>query len=281
MEFIVTNESTVITVPTYHARNLEKFIPNGCTEPLLMNTDRGHFVVKTLQNSQGHKALINELICFKLGKLLGIPIPNVAFIKIDQELIDADERLQKVNVEPGLHFGSFFMERAEPAIGSGLVDLSVNKEDIPSIILFDQIIYNNDRTRNKGNLLFDMKNKKIIVIDHSHTFKLGLIWDEVQLKQICEEDICLVSDFHGHNYRPLLRYINGNSPFDKVMHALEHLTEKNLALCFEGVPVEWGLTVSEKKALLEFVSHRINNVDDLLQLIQAQCPQWKGGIPNV
>ncbi|MDY0394920.1 HipA family kinase [Virgibacillus halophilus] len=135
-------------IPTYNILKLEKEMQNGKTDPLLFQTERGFYVVKTIGNVDGPKVLINEFVCYKLAKLLDVPIPDAALIKIDQNAIDADPILQRNNITPGIHFGSEFIKKSQPSVQPPLINIVQNQDDIPSIIMFDQIIYNNDRTQN-------------------------------------------------------------------------------------------------------------------------------------
>ncbi|MCY9373798.1 HipA domain-containing protein [Bacillus sp. T17B1] len=264
-------------IKTYNVVKFEKEVGNGITNPLIMQTDNDFYIVKVAENNDGPKVLINEYVCYKLAKLLGIPIPDAALINISPEVIDIDPRLKELAVKPGIHFGSHFIKKAGPSIQMPLLSLVTNTEDIPSIILFDQIIYNNDRTLNRGNLIIDLKEKKLLAIDHSHPFKLGALWDVTQLQKIHEEELCLVNDFHGHNYKLLLRYVNGNNPFYKILQNIKRISQNDVEWCFEGLPVQWGLTDNEKTALKNFIWYRIENVDAIMKLLRDQCPDWKGG----
>lgn len=264
-------------IPTYNIIKLEKKLENGKTEPLLCHTDGGVYVVKSVNNIDGPRVLINEYICYKLAKLLNIPIPKAALINIEQDIIDADPKLQEINIPPGLHFGSEFVERAQSNIMPPLVEMITNKEDIPSIILFDQIIYNEDRVMNRGNLLIDLKQKRLLAIDHSHPFRLGAIWDKYELKKILESPICLVRDFHKENYRILLKYINGHSPFNEILQRILEITDNDIEWCFTGIPNSWGLDTEDRDALYDFIRYRLDNVNDFLMLLRDQLPNWKGG----
>ncbi|PPA70166.1 HipA family kinase [Jeotgalibacillus proteolyticus] len=268
----------LVDIPTQNAQKLEKFFTNGKTKPALMKTDEGFYVVKFSQNADGIKVLINEIICYQIAVMMGVPIPQAALINVEQEVIDADERLQEMEVKPGIHFGSHFLKKAQPSIQQPYLNLAKNTEDIPSIILFDQIIYNNDRTENKGNILFDLKEREIVAIDHSHPFKIGALWNETHLRQIQDEEFCLVRDFHGHNYRVLLKYVNGHNPFNTALQRLSNIDKTKIEECFDIIPEGWELSTAEKNALIEFIWHRIENVESLLVLLHEQCPHWKGGI---
>ncbi|MGD2407431.1 HipA family kinase [Bacillus subtilis] len=265
-------------IPTYNVVSLEKQIPNGITQPLLMKTDDGLYVVKHCQNVDGTKILVNEFVCYKLAKLLSVPIPKASLIKISEEIINADPNLQKTGIKPGIHFGSQFNKNANSsAVAPPLLNRIINQDDIPSIILFDQIIYNDDRTKNKGNLLIDTKAKEILAIDHSHTFKNGALWNETELRRINSDPLCLVKDFHEYNYRVMLNYVNGHSPFNKILSKIHSLKQEDIDWCFEELPLEWNLIETEKVALKRFIWYRICNVNDFLELLKDQCPGWKGG----
>lgn len=255
----------------------EREMGNGITNPLLMKTTDGPYVVKYLGNEHGTRILINEYICYKLAKLMEIPIPDAALITIDEETLKREDSLVKLGVQSGVHFGSKLVQRAEPSIQLPLLRLVKNKEDIPSIILFDQFIYNDDRTRNKGNLLVDIKEKRLLAIDHSHTFKLGTLWDELELKKILDEELCLVKEFHAHNYKVLLKFVNGNNPFNKIIKTIQGIQKSDINLCFEGLPTQWELSKKDEDALKNFIWYRIENTPRFLTLLKEQCHDWKGG----
>lgn len=240
----------------------------GVTNPFLAESSNGFYVVKNKENPDGPRTLVNEYFCYKFAKLLNIPIPEAALLRITKNEIDNDPNLQKLGVGPGLHFGSKLVERAEPSIQEPLVKLIVNKEDIPSIVLFDQIIYNDDRAINPGNLLIDLSEKLILAIDHSHTFKIGAIWDATQLRLINETPLCLVENFKKKNYKILIRYIYGHSPFNKILSRLNMLTKDDILKCTEGIPVEWNLNDEDRTALVEFIWYRIENINIFIRLIR-------------
>lgn len=264
--------------PTYDIVSFEREMGTGITNPLLMRSTDGLYVVKTIDDKEEPKVLVNEFVCYKLAKLLGLPIPDAALVRIGDEIINSSPRLLELGVKPGLHFGSKFIQRAMTSIQPPMLNMVKNTDDIPSIILFDQIIYNEDRTKNKGNLLFDLKEKRLLIIDHSHVFKIGTLWNEIQLNQIMEEELCLVREFHGHNYKFLLKYVNGYNPFHKILEKLRCLNRSDIDWCFYQIPDEWGLNTKERNALANFLLHRIQNVNKFLELLKDQCLGWKGGV---
>ncbi|TCJ01969.1 hypothetical protein E0Y62_21430 [Cytobacillus praedii] len=264
-------------MPSYNMIKYEREMGNGITNPLLMKTTDGNYVVKVIGNEHGTRILINEFVCYKLAKILGIPIPDAALINIDQSTLSLNPDLESLGVKTGLHFGSKLVPRGQTYIQGPLLNLVKNKDDIPSIILFDQIIYNNDRVLNPGNLIIDIKEKKLLAIDHSHTFKLGALWNEAELKKIHEEDLCLVKDFHGLNYKLLLKYVNGYNPFNKILQKIHEISQVDINWCFEQIPIEWELKKGDKDALNHFIWYRIENISSFMELLKEQCHEWKGG----
>jgi hypothetical protein len=264
-------------IPTYNMIKFEREMGNGITNPLLMKTNNDSYVVKFLGNEHGPRILVNELVCYKLAKLLDIPIPNAALISIDEAALNLNPDLQKLGVQPGLSFGSQLVQRAQPSIQAPLLALVKNKDDIPSIILFDQIIYNDDRTMNPGNLIIDLKQRKLLALDHSHTFRLGAIWNELELKKIHEDNLCLVKEFHGQNYKVLLKYVNGFNPFNKILQRIQMTSQVDIEWCLHQIPEQWELNKNDKDALIDFLWYRIENINKFMLLLKDQCRDWKGG----
>lgn len=259
------------------ATSFERKIGLGATDPVLMGCQSGYYVVKSANNEDGPRVLVNEFVSYKLAKLIDMPIPEAALIHINEELIATSSDLTEMGVKPGEHFGSKFLQRANTNLQPPLVRLATNLDDVPSIILFDQIIFNDDRTKNPGNLIFDLKNKKLMIIDHSHVFKLGALWNPHQLKLINEEAPQLVSDFHRHNYKILLEYVNGFNPFHKILTKIQGLSRQDIEWCCNGIPDSWCLSTEDRQALIDFLWYRISNIDGFLKLLKEVCPDWKGG----
>lgn len=258
------------------AQNYVRKIPAGVTSPFILTCDDGAYVCKVGDDDSECRHLINEFIGYHLAVLLEVPIPNAALLKIDQSLIESVPDLKDRNVRSTILFGSKLVEPAMPKINPALIERIINTDDIPSIILFDQIIFNNDRAKNDGNLLFDIKQKKLLAIDHSHIFRDGLLWTDSSLRSINEERKYLIDNFQGKYYKLLLPFVNGNNPFNKILNKLSFIKFAHVSLIVDSIPVEWGITELEATELKSFIWHRISNVGLILKEIQNQCPQWKG-----
>lgn len=276
----VINERKIFLeiITELQASNYIKSFTIGSTRPFILACGNEVFVVKAFDEESQNKHLINEFVCYHIAILLDIPIPKASLVKIDNTLLNSVSDLRTRNIKSNILFGSKLVERTQTNITPPLLEAIVNKEDIPSIILFDQIIYNNDRANNSGNLLFDMKEKKLLAIDHTHVFKDGLLWDQHTLERITSDNLSLIDNFHDKYYRMLQSYVGGNDPFNKVKNKLIVLTEENISLIIDSIPIEWGIVKSEEDALKRFLMHRISNVNLIFRRIQEQCPHWKGVI---
>ena len=262
-----------INATNYHAP-----MPIGSTSPFILNCGSEAYVAKVYDEELENKHLINEFVCYKLALLMDIPIPKAMLIRIDTSMIESVPDLRNRKVKSNLLYGSKLIEPAQPNITPPLLEKITNIEDIPSIILFDQIIYNNDRSQNDGNLIINYKAKKIYALDHSHVFKDGLIWNQHTLDVINSEEKYLIDNFHGKYYKMLLRYVNGHEPFGKIKKRLSLITEDDISLIIDSIPLEWEIVKEDAAALKRFLIHRITNVDEIFRQIQDQCPQWKGVI---
>ncbi|WP_040286452.1 HipA family kinase [Sporosarcina koreensis] len=261
-----------------NATNYHGSVPIGNTRPFIVNCGNEAYVAKIFDEEFENKHLINEYVCNCLAQFLHVPSPDASLIRMDQSIIDSVPELKERNIKSNLLYGSKLIEPAQPNITPPLLERIKNTDDIPSIILFDQIIYNNDRATNDGNLLINFKEKKIYAIDHSHVFKDGLLWDVHSLDRINSERVYLIDNFHQKYYKMMLRYVKGNDPFSKIKARLSFLTEQDVTYIIDSVPLEWKLLPDDADALKRFILHRINNVNEIFRCIQNQCPQWKGVI---
>jgi hypothetical protein len=78
----------------------------GITEPVFCRGEDGHeYVVKG--SFAGHRALAAEWVAGRLGRLLGLPIPDFAQLKLDRLLLDYSAKTTEVaRLGTGTLFGS-------------------------------------------------------------------------------------------------------------------------------------------------------------------------------
>lgn len=248
----------------------DKSIPVGITRPVLVQSENGeHFVMKYIHDDCSGKILFNELVSYRLACLLGVPIPE-AYLG---ELNINNARHSEILCPPAERVSTVFLSsyiKGNTDITPIILKHINNQEDIPGIILFDQIIQNEDRGCNKGNLFFDRKQKRLLAIDHSHVFKLGEIWDENSLNDLSNNSPSLVDTVQYRGYGMLIPYVKGHSPFYTAEKRIKSLSTNEVNNIFKDIPDEWGISNSEIEAVKGFIVNQLNHVRDIIVLIKNE-----------
>ncbi|RXI55296.1 hypothetical protein DP122_05185 [Clostridium tetani] len=259
-----------------HIDELKYPIGNGATNPIMGVAENKYYVVKTFNNIEGNKVLINELVSHYIAKKLELPIPKAQVCLVDKNtIIDKNVSDMEDFTEEcyGIGFCSEYIEKSTVISSPKMIKLTNNyKWLIPKLMLFDHIVYNKDR--NKGNLLLttDKKEKKLMLIDHSHVFNLETIWDSITLKQkieekdyddihIMENNAYLYSMFKNACKTDLLT-INENINYFKKMLTIDFFKK-----VIEYIPEVWENNIIELESLSEYLIYRFNNIDKYGDLI--------------
>lgn len=268
-----------VLVQTVIAASYAKKIKIGSTNPFLITDTYGDsYICKVYEENIGNLHLVNELVCYELAKLLDLPIPNAKLVEFRDDFINENADLQKRGLLSNIGFGSSVLNSVKSNITPPLLEMCQNTEIIPGIVLFDQLILNNDRATNDGNLLFDFKKKKLYLIDHSHVFYHGTIWNKHTLKQVIDSNQLLVDNYNQKYYKMLTRYINGFNPFNTFLEKLETIDEVIVSNIVYSIPHEWNLSEESSEALINFILYRLTHINDILGEINKHSPYWKGVI---
>jgi hypothetical protein len=256
-------------------------IPNGCTKPYYLLCDDGEqYAVKFKENPESCRVLINEFVCAELAQLLDLPLAEPKFIYLDESFVEDHGAQISVHVgeeiTTGTHFGTQKVKKAFQIFNSQMIEEAVNINCVPEIILFDHLICNKDRDSNGGNLLFDHNTKQIVLIDHTHAFDLGPLWNAIELKRRVNEPFFALNA-HGFVYKKLVPFVRGNNPFATILDKMLSLNDDDLWHIINNIPSEWHITPEEKEALLEYLSDRLNRIEQVLPCIKPTLPYWKGG----
>lgn len=221
----------------------------------------------------GSKALFNELVCGRLAKQLDIQIPDFKIVHLSKEIITANEEMLACGLKPGYCFASLY--RKGRGISKSYVDISRNQKRLPEIILFDQIILNIDRYDRNDNILFDVKTKSFFVIDHTEAFDLGQIWTIHDLKARMSNNPPYVTEcLNGVCYDIISTLVKGDNDFRRIKTACSEIDYKDL---IKDIPDSWGISEDEKKAVIEFLKDRINNIDGIIKELRERLfHKWKG-----
>lgn len=81
---------------------------------------------------------------------------------------------------------------------------------------------------------------------------------------------------NGKNYRYLVSYINGNSPFSKVIKIISKISPKEIDRLFENIPIEWEIEIEKIEIAKELVHHQIKNYNLILSQLKDCFTLWKG-----
>lgn len=138
----------------------------GGSLPAIVEADDGQlYVMKFVGAGQGPKALIAELVAGEIGRMLGLRVPEIVFIELDQALgpsePDAEIRdLLKASV--GLNLGLRYLPNA---FAFNLLLQPPPDPDLASaVVWFDAYVTNVDRTPRNVNLLIWQED--LWLIDH-------------------------------------------------------------------------------------------------------------------
>jgi hypothetical protein len=167
----------------------------GSLPAIVEADDDGLYVLKFRGAGQGPKALIAELLAGEIGRLAGLPVPEIVFAMLPPDLArtEPDAEIQSlIGASGGLNIALDYLP------GSVTFDPLVFQPDAKlasAIVWFDAFVCNVDRTARNVNML--MWHRALWLIDHGaalyfhHAWKQGdenaltpfsLIKDHVLLK---------------------------------------------------------------------------------------------------
>jgi hypothetical protein len=146
-------------------RYLTPLREGGSVPAIVEADDDGTYVAKFHGAAQGPRALVAELIAGELGRLLGLPVPQLVLIEIDALLArsEPDPELQELlRNSAGLNIALDYLPGSlnwEPALPP-----APDRELAAAIVWFDALITNVDRTARNPNML--RWHRDLYLIDH-------------------------------------------------------------------------------------------------------------------
>jgi hypothetical protein len=156
----------------------------GSLPAIVEADDDGLYVLKFRGAGQGPLALVAELISGEIGRSLGLRVPEIVFMELD-EAIGRNEPDPEIHdlilASIGLNLGLDFLPGAvmfDPAAGD-----CADPETASKAVWFDAFVTNVDRTAKNANLLW--WHKQLYFIDHGATLIFHHNWrcvDQMALK---------------------------------------------------------------------------------------------------
>lgn len=233
----------------------------GGSLPAIVKADDDFlYVIKFRGAGQGKKALIAELIGGLLAKEMGLKMPELVFMNLDDSFskTEPDEEIQDLlKFSVGLNLGLHFLSGAityDPLI-SIADSLSASK-----VVLLDSMISNIDRTAKNTNLL--NWNKELWLIDHGASLYFHHNWENWTSH--------LERTFPNIKDHVLLERANDLSEASKEIQQL--IDKDKIIEIVSLIPEDWlieestTLTTTERRsAYIEFLYSRLSKIDVLVK----------------
>lgn len=148
----------------------------GSLPAIVEGDDDGLYVLKFRGAGQGPLALVAELIAGELGRAVGLKVPELVFVQVDEALgrNEPDEEIRdllkaSIGVNLALDYlpGSIMFDRA----ANDVADAATASRGV----WFDAFVMNVDRTLKNPNLL--LWHKQLYFIDHGAALYFHHNWD--------------------------------------------------------------------------------------------------------
>jgi hypothetical protein len=158
-------------------RYVEPLREGGSLPGLVEADDLGTYVVKFRGAGQGVKALVAEIIVGELGRQLGVRIPDLVVIAMDEALgrLEPDPEIQQLLLDSvGDNLGIDFLHRA---LGYDGISWLPDPVDAGRVLWLDALTFNVDRSWRNTNLL--VWHNELWAIDHGAALLFQHTWPGV------------------------------------------------------------------------------------------------------
>jgi hypothetical protein len=218
------------------------------------------YVLKFRGAGQGAKALIAELVAGEIGRLAGLPIPEIVFADLPTGLArtEPDAEIQSlIGASAGLNIALDYLP------GSVTFDPLVYQPDsklASAIVWFDAFVCNVDRTARNVNML--LWHRRLWLIDHGAALYFHHAWTR--------HDRHALTPFPLIKDHVLLRLAGSLEETDADMR--KRITIDAVTNIVEQIPDSWlavdpgfESTSQQRQAYLDFFKSRLDSSDIFLQ----------------
>ena len=217
----------------------------GSLPAIVAGDDDGTYVVKFRGAGQGARALVAELISGEIARALKLPVPEIVFAEIDPRMAktEPDPEIQDLlRKSEGLNLALDYLPGS--ITFDPLIDQPVrgNPKLASSIVWFDALVTNVDRTAKNTNLL--VWHRKLWMIDHGATLIFHHNWSDYESR--------IRTPFGGIKDHVLLPWANQIAEADALLAPM--LTGEVISSIVGLVPDSWlgeesrFATVDEERA---------------------------------
>ena len=221
-------QRSVTDVRTVTASRYVTPLREGGSLPAIVEADDdGLYVLKFRGAGQGPKALIAELVAGEIGRLAGLPVPEIVFIELPPDLArtEPDAEIQSlIGASGGLNLALDYLP------GSVMFDPLVFQPDAElasAVVWFDAFVCNVDRTARNVNML--MWHRRLWLIDHGAALYFHHAWNS--------RDTHALTPFSLIKDHVLLKLASMLEDVDAEMAAL--LTVEKIVSIIELIPDAW------------------------------------------
>jgi hypothetical protein len=229
----------------------------GSLPAIVAGDDDGTYVLKFRGAGQGARALIAELVSGEVGRLLGLPVPEIVFAEVDArmaktepdpEIQDLLRRSEGLNLALDYLPGSIGFDPLVERPIAGKARLA------SSIVWFDALVTNVDRTPKNTNLL--VWHRELWLIDHGASLIFHHTWDDYLERSR--------APFRLIGEHVLLRWASELAEIDAELAA--RLTPAALQTVVDQIPESWLGDVPRFSSIQE---HRNAYRDYLLRRLES------------
>lgn len=256
LNFAPMNKIEIRTVNV--VQYLQPLREGGSLPAIVLADDGFQYVLKFRGAGQGKKALISEFIGGEMARALGLKVPELVFMQLDDSFskTEPDEEIQDLlKFSVGLNLGLHFLSSAitfDPLV-SEVDALTASK-----VVLLDSVISNIDRTVKNTNLL--IWNKALWIIDNGASFYFHHNWETWQNH--------LTRTFPAVKDHVLLR--QAKNLHEASSNIKEVFTAENLTEIIQNIPEDWLEDESEemspeemRRAYLDYLQAKLGMLDQL------------------
>jgi hypothetical protein len=227
----------------------------GSLPAIVEGDDDGTYVLKFRGAGHGEKALIAELVSGELARHLQLPVPELVFALLDPRMAstEPDPEIQDLlRKSEGLNLALDYLPGSisfDPLVERPIAGKS---RLASSIVWFDALVTNVDRTAKNTNLL--VWHRDLYMIDHGATLIVHHNWDDYLNRSR--------DSFKPIRDHVLLRWASELREVDEELAAMT--TPEAIAKVLELVPDSWlgdeprfGSVKENRAAYLEFLERRL------------------------
>lgn len=232
----------------------------GSLPAIVKADDEFLYVLKFRGAGQGKKVLISELIGGELARSIGLNVPELVFMNLDDSFskTEPDEEIQDLlKFSVGLNLGLHFLSSAitfDPLVS--IADAMTASK----VVLLDSIISNIDRTVKNTNLL--NWNHELWLIDHGASFYFHHNWETWKNH--------LTRTFPAIKNHVLLE--RANNLTEAAIEIQQLMSQDKIVEIVSKIPENWLIDESEsltpnemRVAYIEYINARLAMIDSLVK----------------